>query len=127
MITELGVGEALVSVLDDKGMPSVVERALIYPPRSRFAPLSPEERQALIRQSRRLWSLRAGGRPRVGLRKADGARGTEHGSRRRPATSQAAGILGAMAKSAAHAMGTQLGRQLIRGVLGSFLGSNRRR
>jgi DNA helicase HerA-like ATPase len=50
-ITELGVGEALVSFLDDKGRPSVVERAFILPPASRIGPLSAEERQALIRAS----------------------------------------------------------------------------
>ncbi len=43
-ITELGVEEALVSLLDAKGTPSVVERAFVLPPRSRLAPLSPEER-----------------------------------------------------------------------------------
>jgi DNA helicase HerA-like ATPase len=50
-ITELAVGEALVSFLDDKGRPSVVERAFILPPASRIGPLSAAERQALIRAS----------------------------------------------------------------------------
>ena len=50
-ITELGVGEALVSFLDEKGRPAVVERAFILPPASRIGPLSAEERQALIRSS----------------------------------------------------------------------------
>ncbi len=126
VITELGVGEALVSVLDDKGIPGVVERAMIYPPRSRFAPLSAEERQALIRQSPVY-----GHYEKVVDRESAYEKLT---ARAVPSTvappagmTQAAGILSAMAKSAAHAMGTQLGRQLIRGVLGSFLGSNRRR
>ncbi len=47
-ITELGVGEALVSFLDAKGMPSMVERALILPPRSQIGPITPEQRQQLI-------------------------------------------------------------------------------
>ena len=47
-ITELGVGEALISLLDEKGRPSVVERAFIAPPASRIGPLSAAERQALI-------------------------------------------------------------------------------
>lgn len=46
VISELGVGEALVSFLDDKGMPSVVERAYILPPASMLTPLNPEECQA---------------------------------------------------------------------------------
>ncbi len=50
-ITELGVGEALVSCLDEKGRPNVVERAFILPPASRIGPLTAEERQQAIRGS----------------------------------------------------------------------------
>jgi uncharacterized protein len=50
-ILELGVGEALVSFLDEKGQPSVVERAFIVPPGSRIGPITPEARQEIIRQS----------------------------------------------------------------------------
>ncbi|MCP5089009.1 MAG: DUF853 family protein [Rhodobacteraceae bacterium] len=50
-IKEVGVGEALVSTLEKKGMPSVVERTLIRPPSSQLGPLSPEERKAVIAQS----------------------------------------------------------------------------
>ncbi len=50
-ITELGVGEALVSVLDEKGTPTVVERAFVAPPASRLKPLAPEERAAIIAAS----------------------------------------------------------------------------
>jgi len=50
-ITELGVGEALVSVLDPKGVPTVVERTLIRPPSGRLGPISVDERQQLIRTS----------------------------------------------------------------------------
>ena len=48
VITELGVGEALVSFLDEKGRPNVVERSIIFPPASRLGPLTAEERKALI-------------------------------------------------------------------------------
>jgi DNA helicase HerA-like ATPase len=48
VIQELGVGEALVSVLFGNGQPSVVQRTLIRPPMSRVGPLTPEERQSLI-------------------------------------------------------------------------------
>src|SRR5690349_16209057 len=51
VITELGVGEALVSLLDDKGRPSVVERAFIVPPASQIGPATPEERQKTIQGS----------------------------------------------------------------------------
>ena len=50
-ITELGTGEALVSFLDEKGQPGVVERALVLPPWSRIGPIAPAERQALIQGS----------------------------------------------------------------------------
>jgi len=50
-ITELGVGEALLSFLDEKGRPAVVERAFVLPPASRIGPLSAAERQSLIRSS----------------------------------------------------------------------------
>jgi len=48
VIQELQVGEGLVSVLHNKGEPSVVQRTLVRPPMSRVGPLSPHERQALI-------------------------------------------------------------------------------
>ncbi len=51
VLLELGVGEALVSVLDEKGIPTVVERALVYPPQSRMPPLSDAERADAIRRS----------------------------------------------------------------------------
>jgi uncharacterized protein len=51
VITELGVGEALVSVLDATGTPTPVERALIYPPESRVGPITPQERQQVIQKS----------------------------------------------------------------------------
>src|SRR5438445_5329669 len=46
VITELAVGEALVSLLDEKGSPTIVERAWILPPASRIGTISPEEREA---------------------------------------------------------------------------------
>ena len=50
-IGELGVGEALVSLLDDKGRPSITERVYVLPPGSQIGPITPEQRQALIRNS----------------------------------------------------------------------------
>ncbi|HEX8311593.1 MAG TPA: helicase HerA-like domain-containing protein, partial [Chthoniobacteraceae bacterium] len=51
VLTQLGVGEALISLLDDKGEPSIVDRALIVPPRSQLAPLPPAQRAELIKSS----------------------------------------------------------------------------
>ena len=50
-ITELAVGEALISCLDEQGTPQVIQRAWVMPPYSSFSPISPEQRQALISQS----------------------------------------------------------------------------
>jgi uncharacterized protein len=50
-ITELGVGEALVSMLEDKGVPSMVEKTLIRPPSSRLGPMTDAERRGLIQNS----------------------------------------------------------------------------
>ena len=51
VITQLGVGEALVSMLEGKGIPEIVERALIRPPQARVGPLTPQERQMVIASS----------------------------------------------------------------------------
>ena len=51
VITELGVGEALVSTLEDKGVPSMVQRTLIRPPAAQIGPITPEQRKALIQNS----------------------------------------------------------------------------
>jgi uncharacterized protein len=50
-ITELGVGEALISFLDDKGRPSITERVFVLPPGSRIGPITADERKALIASS----------------------------------------------------------------------------
>jgi DNA helicase HerA-like ATPase len=47
-ITELGVGEALISFLDEKGRPSVTERVFVLPPGSRIGPINADERKALV-------------------------------------------------------------------------------
>jgi DNA helicase HerA-like ATPase len=51
VLTELAVGEALVSLLDENGQPSVVDRAFIVPPRSQIGPISTQQRQQLLQQS----------------------------------------------------------------------------
>ena len=140
VITELEVGEALVSVLDAKGSPTVVERAFVLPPRSRLTPLSPEERAQIIRDSvlhghyenavdresayEKLKEKAAQRQAQTG----DGGTVPEEagkGGRGAETRSQTGILIGALAKSAAHAIGSQIGRQIIRGVLGSILGGKR--
>ena len=134
IITELGVGEALVSFLDGKGSPSVVERAFIFPPKSRLLPLDPQERSRVMQQS-----LLAGHYERIVDRESAYEKLRERaeqekvqqqdmpapGGRVGPKT-QGKTLFEAVAKSAAHAIGSQIGRQIIRGVLGSILGGRRK-
>ncbi len=135
-ITTLEVGEALISVLDEKGAPTVVERALVYPPRSRLVPLTGDERATVIRQSvlhghyeqvvdreSAYEKLKA----RQGGQAAGEAQAPAAPRRTAPARSETTELVGALAKSAARAMGSQLGRQIVRGVLGSLFGGAGRR
>ena len=127
-ITELGVGEALISFLDEKGQPKPVDRALIFPPQSQLPPLSGAEREQVIKQS-----TLYGHYEKVVDRESayEMLKGRAQQPGEKPAASQggaswqseAGAILEAAGKSAVRAMGTQLGREIIRGVLGSIFGS----
>ena len=151
-ITELAVGEALISFLDEKGRPGIVERAFVLPPTSQIGPITPAQRTALIQSS-----LVAGQYEKTIDRESAyeklKARADEATSAAEQAQSAGKGILGgvldsiglgglgasgakpggraregifeAAAKSAARAVGSQLGRQILRGVLGSILGGRR--
>ncbi|NLX49267.1 MAG: DUF853 family protein [Methanospirillum sp.] len=133
-ITELGVGEALVSVLDRDGVPTPVERAFVLPPQSRLAPLSPEERSA-VRRASPVAGLYEKVVDRVSAYEALAARVPEpeppgeapvpkRAPRTRRGDAEAGEVIGTFAKSAARGIGGQLGRQLVRGILGS-LGKSR--
>ena len=133
-ITELEVGEALISVLDEKGAPTMVERAYICPPRSRLTPLTPEERSQIIKDSAIYGyyektvdreSAYEKLKERTKQREAEAlAAQKEKASAGR---SQAGDLIAAAAKSAAHSIGSQIGRQIIRGILGSVFGGGRSR
>ncbi|ABK98363.1 helicase HerA-like domain-containing protein [Pelobacter propionicus] len=133
-ITELEVGEALVSFLDAKGVPCLVERALICPPRSRFAPLSPPERTAIMAASplAEHYEKELDRESAYELLQARAATQAAESAAQLPekksqAASQVGSLLGAFASSAARAIGSQVGRQIIRGVLGSLFGGSGRR
>ncbi len=134
-ITELEVGEALVSVLDEKGSPTIVERAFVCPPHSRLSPLTPEERNRFIRDSVLYGhyektvdreSAYEKLKTRAEQKQTEPRQETQQRRAAQP-KSQTEQLLGAAVKSAAHAIGSQLGRQIIRGVLGSLFGGARRR
>jgi DNA helicase HerA-like ATPase len=132
VITELGIGEALVSVLDARGSPTPVERVLICPPESRIGPLSDEERrehlsrspfagrydEAVDRESAyELLKARA----QQEIAAAAQAKSEQAAERAAPRGRSRQSVAEAMVTSAARAIGSQIGRQIMRGVLGSIM------
>jgi len=133
VITELGVGEALVSFLDEKGIPTPVERAFVCPPGSRVGPATDAERAESIRTSilNNVYEKQVDRESAYEILKAqvtplagDEDDATAASGKKEPA-SRGDSILEAAAKSAARAIGSQLGRQIIRGILGSILGGRK--
>ena len=152
VITELGVGEALVSFLDAKGRPGMVERAYIVPPQGQIGPITDAQRRQLMQSSlvagvydktvdresaHEILKARAEQAAQAAAAQAQAAQPTKAAAQQ-PAGG--GGILGdilggrggrregaveAMAKSAARSIGSQVGRAIIRGVLGSIFGGKR--
>ncbi|WP_219217373.1 helicase HerA-like domain-containing protein [Variovorax boronicumulans] len=155
-ITELAVGEALVSLLDEKGRPSVTERVFVLPPGSQLGPITPAQRQQLIANSlvagvyektvdresayEKLKArtatapdappVVAGGKP--GAPAADDHGGMMGGlndllfGTTGPRGGKRDGLVQTMAKSAVRTAGTGLGKEILRGVLGSIFGAKKR-
>ena len=157
VITELGVGEALISFLDEKGRPHIVERAAIIAPDSRLGPLSPAERKAAIENSviyghyeevvdrESAFEVLQGKAPAASA----AGNGNTNGGGAAPAEAGGGGLLGGLsellfgstgprggrhpglaeqaARSAVRTVGSSIGREIVRGVLGSILGGGRRR
>ena len=129
VITELGVGEALVSTLGAKGVPSVVERTLIRPPSSRLGPITKKERKAVIAESplgarydtaidrdsayERLQRMAEEAAERAETAAPAKTRSSSRKSSRQTPTE-------ALVTSFARSLGTQIGRALLRGVLGTL-------
>jgi len=154
-ILELGVGEALVSLLDAKGTPGITERAWVSPPGSQIGPITPEERKKLIAASPvagvyeklldresafEMLQARAGGdaaapggkgapapggAPASGGGMMGGLSDILFGSTG-PRGGKREGVLDAMAKTAGRTASSAITRELVRGVLGSLLGGKRR-
>ena len=135
-ITELGKGEALVSVLDLKGVPTVVERTLIRPPESRIGPITPQEREKSVKSSPvygqydeevdresayEKLAKRAGDRAKA-QEKAGSDRAAERDARAAPRQRESA--TDRFIKNVAGSVGRQVGsivvRSLVRGILGGL-------
>jgi uncharacterized protein len=146
VITELGVGEALVSFLDEKGTPRIVERAWIVPPGSFLGPLTPQEREQCVKSSTVFGKYEETVDRESAYEKLTGREQKIQpaGKKAEPAASnpvsdvlfgktgprggkQSQGLIEAMAKSAARTVGSSVGREIVRGILGSILGSGKRR
>jgi DNA helicase HerA-like ATPase len=155
VITELAVGEALVSMLDAKGSPTVTERAWILPPASRIGPITDAERTAVRDQTKALYGhyeqaidresayeklkTRTVGAGGAGGPGGAGGSGETTGSAVTDALSNILfgttgprggkhdGLVQSAAKSAARSVGSGLGRAILRGALGSILGGSTRR
>ena len=153
-ITELAVGEALISLLDSKGRPSVTERVYVLPPGSQIGPITTEQRQALLKNSlvagvyekvqdresayEKLQSRVQAGAAAAQTLPGGGAAGqTDSGGimgglkdvlfgTTGPRGGVHDGLAQSMAKSAVRTIGSTVGREIIRGVLGSLFGGRRR-
>ncbi|NGP53986.1 DUF853 family protein [Thioalkalivibrio sp. XN8] len=141
-ITQLGVGEALVSVLEAKGVPGVVQRCLVRPPCSRIGPITEEERavvrsrspvgglydQAVNRESAyEILSARAeqaaAAAEQAAAERAAAEAAAKAEKARQPRRSSRQGYVEAATKSAVRSMSSQLGRSLGRSLLRGLLGS----
>ena len=129
VITELAVGEALVSFLDDNGRPTEVEKSYIVPPGSRVGPISAEEKQEIMRVS----SLKEHYaelidresayeilQKKLAAERSD-VKSSKSTRLQKKSPRRSDSILEKMTKSAASSLGRQVARELVRGVLGSIL------
>jgi len=147
VISGLGVGEALVSMLKDKGVPMPVERTLICPPRCRMGTITAQERTAVMARSPVGFKYdtrvnRESAHEILARRALSAALDAQEADRSLPdagrsekgsflsdlllGTKRRQGMLETMAKQSARTIGSQIGRQILRGVLGGIFGGSRR-
>lgn len=149
-ISELGVGEVLISTLDAKGVPTIVDRAFVIPPAGRIGPITPEQRQQLIagsivagiyekaidRESAyEILSAEAEQKKQaeqaaIAAAEAEKQRIAEEKASRAAARNPDSfmeTVGKSVARSASSAIGRQIGSQIVRGILGGIFGSSRRK
>jgi len=139
VIMELAVGEALVSFLDAKGTPGVVQRAWILPPSSQFPPLEPSQRQAVVADSplaghyekavdrESAFELLKAKTETQAQEEARVAEEKVRAKEERGPSSRTDSALESFGKGLARAAGSSVGRALVRGVLGSLFGGGKSR
>jgi uncharacterized protein len=145
-ITELAVGEGLISFLDEKGRPGIVQRAYVLPPASRIGPITPDERKAVLQKSpvAGVYDTAVDRESAYERRQKRATRPAPAGANSSPQEAQSVGdrikgsldglltgtgrkdsLVEALAKSAVRSIGSSVGREIVRGVLGSMLGRRR--
>ena len=136
VLTELGIGEALVGTLQDKGTPAMVQRVLIAPPQSRIGPLDDAQRAALIASSPLAGRYdqpvdRESAYEMLQARKVQAPSPAEASKPGESFGDKAgeflSGAAGQALKSAMRQAANQFGRQLVRGLMGSLLGGSKRK
>ena len=157
VISELSVGEALVSLLDEKGRPAMVERAFILPPASRIGPITDAERTGIVKSSVIFghYEQRVDRESAYEILRSRAQNTQDAGNEEAPAPGRAKkveseesmmdvlgdmllgktgprggykpGILDTAARSAARSIGSRAGREIFRGILGGMFGGSRRR
>ena len=132
VIPDLGIGEALVSTLEKKGRPSMVDRTLIRPPASRMGPAKPGERKAIIQSSavygqyeERIDRKSAHEMLQARAQKAEeevveSLKKTKKQPKKRARSSRRQSVGETLAKQVARTLGSTLTRELVRGVLGNL-------
>lgn len=149
-ISELGVGEVLISTLDEKGVPTVVDRAFVIPPVSKIGPVTPDQRTQLINSSIvagqyesavdresafEILSKRAEERMAQEADAKAEAEAEKEAAKQAKAERAAArapdtlveSITKSVARSASSSIGRQIGNTIVRGVLGSIFGGGSKR
>ena len=148
-ITELAVGEALISCLDEQGTPQVVERGMVMPPYSSFSPITLDERKALMTQSivagvyeaevdrdsayeilqrkvaestQQQAAIKAAAEQEKQQAKAQQQQEKEEAKAAAARAKMTQDVLGTFAKSAARSLGGTTGQKIVRGLLGSLFG-----
>ncbi len=147
-ISELAVGEALVSFLDEKGSPSVTERVFMLAPASQLGPISPEQRQELLQNSIVAGVYESAHdrasafellQARTATKAASAAEAASASSKgggfvqdlllgsTGPRGGQREGLIQTLVTSTVRTLGSGIGRAILRGVLGGIVGGSRRR
>lgn len=140
-ITELKVGEALVSFLEENGQPEIVDRAYILPPKSQIGAINYDLRMKIIQQSQfyglydklidresayEILKARAlADNSKLNTEILSNQESSSPKYQERKSVRKSDSILESLAKSAARTVGQELGRQILRGILGSILGGRR--